>query len=470
LFHQARSVAAVFEATLTPSGKTMLADVLSDASTFVTDRSCRKRANLYDMVAVGLLAQEWPASRVAQFVEAIVEEATRRAVLPRLQQQSESEKLRLAWALLGPPKEDSWLDESMIGTPYCPEITGFSILSSASELTNLHQNFPDQLAPRHAKLLPWLLSTASRTDPTCTQWASIKTLLLQWSSLVEDLSPTGLWQGLDEIMLKDAQVASIDKLAAVLNLHGESSSASLGKALVDPAKSINAIAEECLCGVSRPQGLEDDASTRTVLAAVLKAIVSERTAVAQKYSIKTADYPSASGRVHPISRQRMEQMWGACALPIDKHLHDQARRDIHQLHSTLPLVVKEALSDKEYRKRGGRFAFPTQVDTFIPGLHRRTKDLHAHWKKQGRSAGEQACDAAVRELLLRLPWDDDDECARRKLTKILANIWRGLEDPSLVGDAVSSALWLEDDKENDSSHEVSPQSDSSVDDADWKCV
>merc|ERR1711862_340141 len=145
-------------------------------------------------------------------------------------------------------------------------------------------------------------------------------------------------------------------------------------------------------------------------------------------------------------------MWGTCAVPVDQQLYGRARHDIHQRYNMLPLVVKEALSDKEYRKRGGRFAFPTHVDTFIPGLHRRTKDLHTHWKQQGKSAGARACDAAVQELFLRLPWDDEDECARRKLTKILTNIWKGLENPSEVGDALSSALWLEDEDKPTANH------------------
>merc|ERR1712050_344860 len=104
----------------------------------------------------------------------------------------------------------------------------------------------------------------------------------------------------------------------------------------------------------------------------------------------------------------MQDIWGSAATPSDERLHEKVRREVHQCHFALPLVVKEALSDKEYRKRGGRFVFPTRLDTFIPGLHRRTKDLHESWRQEGRVSGPEARALAVEEMLLRLRWDDED--------------------------------------------------------------
>jgi len=52
----------------------------------------------------------------------------------------------------------------------------------------------------------------------------------------------------------------------------------------------------------------------------------------------------------------------------------------------------------------------------------------------------------VEEMLLRLRWDDSDDMARRKLTKIIARIWDDLEGVDLTGQPpLSSALWLDDD-------------------------
>lgn len=114
------------------------------------------------------------------------------------------------------------------------------------------------------------------------------------------------------------------------------------------------------------------------------------------------------------------------------------------------MTMKEALADKEYRKRGGKFKFPSPLDTFIRGLHKRTSDLHDDWKLrlQKETAGEEARKEAVAEMLLRLRWDDTDSRARSKLSKIVARIWDALEGLDVaVMPPISSALWLEDDSE-----------------------
>jgi len=68
---------------------------------------------------------------------------------------------------------------------------------------------------------------------------------------------------------------------------------------------------------------------------------------------------------------------------------------------------------------------------------------------QKSTSGDQARQEAVEEMLLRLRWDDSDEKARKKLSKIVARIWDDLEGVDMSGCApLSSALWL-DDENND---------------------
>jgi len=117
------------------------------------------------------------------------------------------------------------------------------------------------------------------------------------------------------------------------------------------------------------------------------------------------------------------------------------------MRKRVTMTVKEALTDKEYRKRGGVFRFPSPLDTFIRGLHRRTSDLHADWMDSvdHETSGDAARTAAVAEMLLRLRWDDKDDKARVKLSKMVATIWDGLEgvDQSAT-EPISSALWLDE--------------------------
>lgn len=493
LLHKARGVVAVFESTGAPDGKNLLDTVLAEASQFIDDHESRRSADLYEMASVGLLAQGWCAERVAQLGEAVIEEVTRRTLVPKIEGMSESERLRLAWTLLGPGDgEVTWLEKSCECDSQCPETPGFNVLTAASELETLDEVSPSAYAPRNANLLPWLLSAGPLASPQSEgpavgQWCALRTLLSQWSALAEKESEAGgLWMLLDNLMLDGsaAPEKTLDKCVAMLSLGAPC--ATVQKALVNPICTLASVAEECLRNLPRPEGQLADIPPRLMLASLLRAVVMKRKAVAQKYPIRSADYPSSQGTSHPISRERMLEMWGTQALPIDKALYDQARRDVHQQQRALSdkeLVVKEALSDKEYRRRGGRFAFPTHVDTFVPGLHRRTKDLHSHWKRKGKAGGSHAREAAVEELLLRLPWDDSDQQARAKLSKILACIWSGLEGLDRSGEPLSSALWLGDDEKNvvdghmdmkttggASGSRINDDDGDGAGDGEWKCV
>merc|ERR1719359_1934740 len=115
-------------------------------------------------------------------------------------------------------------------------------------------------------------------------------------------------------------------------------------------------------------------------------------------------------------------IWGAPAEAVDAALLKKARMRVSRRYMKVQMSVsmKEALADKEYRKRGGKFAFPSPLDTFIRGLHRRTADLHQDWRvrvARDMSSAESRAEA-IEEMLLRLRWDDRDEVACKKLKSI----------------------------------------------------
>merc|ERR1712224_999233 len=138
-------------------------------------------------------------------------------------------------------------------------------------------------------------------------------------------------------------------------------------------------------------------------------------------------------------------MGGGPAVPTDESLYATARRTVlEELPHFTPLTVKAALTEKKYRAIGGTFAFKQPLDTFIEGLHRRTLDLHNDWEKHG-ALGKKTRDAAIQEMLLRLRWDDSDDRARAKLSRIVGTIWDDLEKVDVNANPPSSALWLKDE-------------------------
>jgi len=446
LFHKLRGVFAVFECTQTPRGSNLLDEVLLKASQFIDHEDSRANANLLEMAAAGLLAHTWHDGRVTRLAEAVMEEATFRVFASKIVNMSESERLRLAWALLGPVSgEQTWLESSLEDRVEYPEIEGFNILAAAEELEALEVTHPFAYAPRSQVLVPWLLSGNSLEDDSeLAHWCAVRDLLSSWDRLAEkQFKAGGIWKVLDTVMLDDDCKTDtiLEQFASVL--HPRQVCMKVKDVLVEPEALLRAAANVCLQGTNAGQASSE--SPRLLLASTLRAVVAKRTAIARKYPIRSAAYPSAQGVPHPISRERKLEMWGSPAQPTDKSLHEQVRREVHQQRAGLPLVVKEALTDKAYRLRGGRFAFPTHVDTFVLGLHRRTKDLHAHWQMKHKASGDSRKEAAIRELLLRLPWDDSDKQARDKLSKILACIWDSLEGEKHTGSPLTSALWLDDD-------------------------
>merc|ERR1739848_893308 len=97
---------------------------------------------------------------------------------------SESERLRLAWALLGPVDgSDDWLKQCLDIPGKCPKAcgfdSGFDILNASDELELLENTSPAAFAPRDASLLPWLVSagTSSEEGPGVAHWSSLRALL-----------------------------------------------------------------------------------------------------------------------------------------------------------------------------------------------------------------------------------------------------------------------------------------------------
>lgn len=223
-------------------------------------------------------------------------------------------------------------------------------------------------------------------------------------------------------------------------LHGPSQQEGLRWALADPAVAVATAVAECMQGLSsRNASSGSTLPLRCSVAAAVKALVARRTAYAREYPIRGAAYPSSK----PLSEARMRELWGSPASPVDKALHDKVRQAV-----SAPTTLKEALVDKEYRARGGTFAFPSRLDTFVEGLHRRTRDLHEAWKQKRSSMKSTRLRAlAVDEMLLRVRWDDSDKQARANLSKMLAQIWDGLEGLK-PGKPIPSALWLGDVKDS----------------------
>lgn len=485
LLHKARSVSAVFEATTCPNGDLLMDKVVAEAACFVDKPEVRTTAeNLFAILAVALFAPEWSARQRIDLGEAVIQEAKRRALAQKLVGASESERLKLAWAVLGPRQDaQEWLDEPLETTGGQKDgAENFNILTAGSELETMELTMPGEFAPRVAGLVSSIVGTSLPSGvPAACEWSTLRTLLSRWSALVEaEGQPEGVWKHLDELMLvgkETSQSEQLDRLSAVLHsARPLDKKVSLRDVLSDPMSILSSIASACLQELPEAKlsaALPQSVAPRLKLAATLRSVVARREALARKYPVTGKQYPCQ----HRVSAGRMQEIWGAAAAPVDAQLHDEVRQEIHRRHAELDLVMKETLSDKEYRRRGGHFAFPSTLDTFIPGLHRRTQDLYREMNKQGSTAGAEARSRAVEEMLLRLRWDDRDNKARCKLSKIVACIWDDLEGVPLHGQVLTSALWIDDGAcsknrkfEPPIRTSQSDDNESSLDSEDWKVV
>jgi len=148
-----------------------------------------------------------------------------------------------------------------------------------------------------------------------------------------------------------------------------------------------------------------------------------------------------------MSAARMHEIWGEPAVPTDEALYEKAKQSVPWQGS---VTLRAALANKAYRALGGRFAFPSRVDSFIEGLHRRTQDLHKAWvggqARDDRNTSASLRRKAVAEMLLRLRWDDSDDGARARLIRILEQIWDRLEGREAAPAALASAIWVGPDE------------------------
>lgn len=453
--HQARSVSAILKNAPVPSpsgeGGSLLAKVLKQAESFLVDvESQKQEQNLYCVVAIGIIAAVdacWPRQKMALLGEAIVIEAVRRKVERAAKNLSDSERMRLAWVVLGPcDAQAKWLDVPLEEGKHIPEQQAdFDVLTAANDLEALEAKQPGEYSPREKGLVARLLSApcppAFGGTPPFAVLGALHTLLTRWGAAADAHRDSGgLWKLLDELMTNDeGSSEALLCLENVLQRAERIAAMTLRDVLVDPAAILDVVART-YCGDLLPKRQERqgaESSLRCDLASVIRTTVQKRADAAREHPIVGCAFPCA----RRPSPERMHRMWGAAATPRDRSLYNEVRSVVHRRHALEFLAVKDALTEKEYRRRGGIFAFPTPLDTFIPGLHQRTRDLHRDWART-RTMTEGLREEAIDEMLLRLCWDDRDKRARRTLKKIIGQIWDGLENLP-TGEPIPSALWVD---------------------------
>jgi len=474
LLQKTRSVRAILDSKIKDGSKSLLDELIKSAETFINDPESRIHVtNIYEMASIGLLvAENWPSHCIVQLGEAIIEESMRRIIISKIQNKSESERIQLAWSVLGHSTSGTWLDfplkdSNTKATQSCNE--QFDMLAACDDLKYLEEKFPGVYSPRNVVTLVHILNSPSVPDGRMglSECYALRSLYQKFTTLVEDARiDRGVWNLFDSLMLEEGDTTKqeeiVRKFGAAFVL--EDTPQTLRDILAEPMKSLSQFAVHCLRGLSFFQNNKqnnEQISPRLELASVIDSIVTEREECARKYIIKDANYPSPG----PMSAEQWAKNWGSEASPVDPILYAKVRSRVHRNNFNKSLTVKEALADKAYRKHGGHFAFPSQLDTFIPGLHRRTRDLHNIWKQIGKETrGPLARKNAVEEMLLRLRWDSRDKAAGTKLSKIVGVIWDGLENRP-AGLPISSALWLHDissdddeiDYDSDNSRETSKE-------------
>mmetsp|Transcript_80865 Transcript_80865/g.143201 ORF Transcript_80865/g.143201 Transcript_80865/m.143201 type:complete len:1486 (+) Transcript_80865:71-4528(+) len=473
LLHKARAVHAVLASTMVkpPPGITSAAEsslldvVLAEATCFLEKSSERTQCtDLHAVAAASLLVESWRKEEFEHFGKALVEEALRRRVAQGLSGSGEAKRLCFAWGLLGPEDGDgAWLDK-VLPCPEAGELSledrSFNPFTAADELVALESKSPGCAAPRPAgaaALLSMLSSKRADLGPLPSTWASLRWQLSAWGRTVEAFGGAGsMWRTLDMHMTEEnpSHLEAVQKMVTSLHVPSSQTRPCLRQAFDDPAAVVTLATSVCF------PVIEDGKCLRHVVADALRSIVARRRALVCKYPISGADFPE----LQTHSKESVAEIWGAPAQPMDAALHHKAMLRVWRrtMGVRLSMTTKEALADKEYRKRGGKFKFPSPLDTFIRGLHRRTSDLHEDWtnRLQKSTSGDAAREEAVAEMLLRLRWDDTDDKARTKLSQIVARIWDGLEGVDLTDKPpLSSALWLDDSivQEEAESVEESPK-------------
>jgi len=465
--HKARCVHAVLACTPAPSSvnkdlvhsdagwqETSLLDVvLMEVHRFLTDPASRSEyPDLHAIIASGLLVDGWGQSTLEKLGQAVITEALRRRVENALGGSSEAQRLYIAWAMLGDPaaNDDAWLDRPVLSTDMgdvCLEDCGFNPFCAPNELDELESTSPGKTSPRPAgaaALLSFLCNKKTDTAPPPSGWACLRQQLSTWGTATEALGgSSALWKLLDQHMTDESEeyFKGVQQWLTVSRVPPAEGSQTLRGAFVDAAATVAAVTVSVCLPTARPQ----DQSLRQFVAEWLRVAVAKRTALVRQYPIVGAAFPC----LEEHSAKSVSEIWGSPASPLDPALHRKAMLRVwrRMMGVRITMTTKEALTDKEYRRKGGRFTFPSPMDTFIRGLHQRTADLHRDWSDRLGldTSGETARDEAVAEMLLRLRWDDSNETARSKLSHIVARIWDGFEGVDLSGKPpITSALWLDD--------------------------
>lgn len=482
LLHKARGVHAVLSVTPSPAGGSLLEDVVAEAARFVDEpKMQREYGDLYQIAASGFLAHDWPSEKVKKLADAIVGEALRRRVSLALRDTNVMQQLWFAWALVGSAADngDEWLEkayeEPLSDTQLRPTLfgNGFNPITASDELEALETGgYARPYTPCKAgadALLTVLCGKAPAGAPDILEWRNLHTLLSTWGSRMEQESVAATWKFLDEAMIDSDSDESLKRLLSISRTLRcvEPQSRKLKDILPNPEKAVCIAASECLRGKKLMKDGKSRQPLRLAVASALRELVSRRVKLVRMHPIAGKEYP----QVKPYTPQKVREIWGAPAVPVDAALYREARRAVLAKHRCDPLSVKEALTNKEYRRRGGKFVFHHPLDTFIEGLHKRTEDLWLFWSKtQRETSGLKARSQAVKEMLLRLCWDDGDDRAREKLSLIVARIWDSLEGMDLSDAApLSSALW--DHDEPGSASQAASASPRSVTDSDtWTFV
>lgn len=454
LVHKARSVHAVLSATPSPSGVgTVLNDVTAEAKRFLEDhpgaRAGVADSDLCAVAAAGMLIDDWTTAQLAGLAEALVAECLHRRVKQALRGADAAQRYCLAWGLQGSASEDDrWLDQGL-ATHAAKELDlkfeGFNPFTASDELKTLEAKSPGKSAPKEsgAKALMRIVCSGGQSDglPKVRDWGMLRRQLPAWAELVARSGGIEmLFESLDKMMIKEEadQHAVLEPAASLLRT--SECSCGLRDAFEDASSIARIATAACLPDVNH------DRPIRLTVAEALQELVERRRKLCCAFPIAGAEFPKLDAH----NRDSVREIWGAPANPLDKELHHKAKLRVSRRYMKvqMSMSMKEALTDKEYRKRGGKFSFPSPLDTFIRGLHRRTADLHQDWRVRlaRDTSGDEARTEAVEEMLLRLRWDDDDTSARTKLSSIVGRIWDGLEGVDLTDKKpLSSALWLDDE-------------------------
>jgi uncharacterized protein YegL len=452
LLHKARSVQALVSRTLVGEAEdALLNQVVAEVKQFVEEpQKWAEVTDLFRIAGAGLMVETSDAGWFVQLGDALTAECLRRRIQHALRSASDSTRLCLACSLLGPAdSDDAWMDMTL-PCPDAGELAEGSLnpFKAPDELETSEKRSPGKAAPGPdgaRSLISILSAKCTDNSPRPSEWSTLRQQLKVWGEVLAHVKgSSNLWACLDSLMVKE-DVSHGEQLQGIISiLRSSSSRTSLRCAFPDVAAVTTIATSACLGDISR------SGSLRESVAAEMRELVEKRKVLVNKYPIAGSSFPALDEH----SRETVRDIWGAPANPTDLVLHHKAYLRVWRrtMGCRITMTTKEALTDKEYRKRGGKFVFPSPLDTFVRGLHRRTQDLHRDWieRLKKETSGDKARQEAVAEMLLRLRWDDSDETARKKLSKIIARIWDDLEGVDLSCKApLSSALWLNDDDEAD---------------------